>query len=346
MRAFHLRYLALAALACGAYLGAIAGVVYAMDPTWCFGTAHAPNHRQQAFDERRQKTNLMVRRPPDYDAVLLGSSRVTYVDRRDFVGVRVLNYAASEMRPEEYAGFVANAAAHAGRPPRVVFVGLDFDGTSAHRRPGAAPLLAATYLADARDPFGGLKTLVSADALDQALADFRLNRGRADRAWYDADHVKHVRDDEDDRALMARFLHQERSFRRIYRFGYRYDPAYAANLRALRAAFPDTRFVAFTTPVSAPLFEAMIDEGRLPDYRRWLTEAVDVFGEVTHFMPPSEITRTPRHFADVNHLRPEVCRLIARRLTAGEVRPGFGVVLTRAVLARYLAEAATPAAGR
>ena len=65
--------------------------------------------------------------------------------------------------------------------------------------------------------------------------------------------------------------------------GYQYGDI-REKLTKIRDANPDSRLLVFTTPDSWPMFELMVRMGLYPYYRQWLTDIVDVFGEVYNFM--------------------------------------------------------------
>ena len=45
----------------------------------------------------------------------------------------------------------------------------------------------------------------------------------------------------------------------------------------------------------------MIQSGRWEDYKRWLHDAVDVFGEVHHFMYLNSVTKNLDNYMDGHH---------------------------------------------
>jgi hypothetical protein len=122
------RYLAvlLGTLLLGA--SAVAGVNAFIDPLWFFTHEHRLNHVQPSFDERAQKTNLLRARPGQFDAVLFGSSRATYINHADFELWRMFNQGVNAMWPQEYRPFLDHFARLNG-PPELVVLGVDFFGS-------------------------------------------------------------------------------------------------------------------------------------------------------------------------------------------------------------------------
>ncbi|MDD3023802.1 MAG: hypothetical protein PHE26_07890, partial [Syntrophomonadaceae bacterium] len=109
---------------------AIAGFNYYIDPLWNFNHANRYNTIQASFDERQQKTNRVTFGKFDYDTLILGSSRVTYISQYDFAGHRAFNYAVSNMLLDEYYDYVEYAKLKNGRDFDYIIIGLDFYNTN------------------------------------------------------------------------------------------------------------------------------------------------------------------------------------------------------------------------
>ena len=69
-----------------------------------------------------------------FDAVLFGSSRSTYIDQRDFAPWRMFNHAVNAMWPREYQAYLDHFTAVNGRAPDLVVLGVDFFGSSRNAR--------------------------------------------------------------------------------------------------------------------------------------------------------------------------------------------------------------------
>jgi hypothetical protein len=127
----------------------------------------------------------------------------------------------------------------------------------------------------------------------------------------------------------------------VYGAGYAFNPKIRTDFMKLKKENPESRFIVFTTPISTDLFKLLVKNGRLEDYKRWLTILVDVFGEVYDFMGVNTITANPANYADLHHFYPEFGKLIADRIT-GTPNPAlpkdFGVLVTKKNLASHLKE--------
>ncbi len=138
-----------------------------------------------------------------------------------------------------------------------------------------------------------------------------------------------------------------RHYKRYYR-DFDYDPKFRESLTRLRAAYPRTEFIALVTPVTNVFTGIMVDAKRLPEYRRFLEDAVASFDTVWQFGGLNRVTVLRSNFVDENHLIPIVADLmIAKVLNVDGVRDDpdapspyaspadFGEKLTAQTLAAY-----------
>jgi hypothetical protein len=324
-------------------LATVAGFNALVDPWWFFPHDLPLNRVQEDIDERAQKTNWLQARAGSFDSVLLGSSRTTYIDRGSFAPAVVMNYAVNAKLPREYLPYLRHFAAANGKVPAMVYMGVDFFTSRA--RPVFDVRPPEFYFARVGDLRYEIGALLSLETTGYALRSFGASTGlwpiqRPER--YDRDDVRYfgrpITDAMRQRNLL-RTLEQYRT--QVYGPGFAYDAGLPAVWSELRAAFPATRFVVFTTPESAPLFSLMVQLGRLPDHERWLTDLAAAFGEVWDFTGLNSVTTDQANYLDAHHFTPRVGGLIVDRLLGRPLPPGhadFGRLVTGAGIAAHLAD--------
>lgn len=307
---------------------------YAIDPLWCFTHANRFNARQIRFDERQQKSDFLAVRANDYDILMLGSSRTTFLAPADIGGRRAFNFAVNAMMPDEYSDYAAFFRKHNRRPPATIVVGLDFYATNASFT-GYDYLPANDYFRNAESVFWRYSVLVSRDVLLYSLKNISQTLYPTKLDFYDRHAVKtavHIPP-----AARELFCSKDLDrFRRFYYGGnYRFrdlKPFY----RKLLHDNPESRFILFTTPDSLALWKLLLAEGRREDYLRWIGDVVEVFGEVYDFMGETEFTADSENYMDAHHFYPEAGKTIATRIMTGA--PGLpGVLVTRENIDRYAA---------
>ena len=175
----------------------------------------------------------------------------------------------------------------------------------------------------------------------QIERNIRKNRSSGNIYYYDHDNVATLIKPNKSRRQDS-IKNEVAALRNTYRNTYRYRENLAPSLTDLMQANPDTRFIPFTTPVSKPYFCAMVLEGKLPQYERWLKEMVEVFGQVWHFEYLNSITLDyDKNFSDSHHFYAPIGTMIAHILTGVDdvnTPSDFGILLTRDNIDEQLAK--------
>ncbi|MGD6816379.1 hypothetical protein ACQCVE_04780 [Metabacillus sp. 113a] len=307
----------------------IGGFNLFMDPLWMFSHSHKYNHIQESFNERQQKLNKIAYTDVEFDTLLLGSSRTTYINEDEFKGHKAFNFAASGMSVQEYSPYIEFINEKRGKKVKTIILGLDFFATAENRKIENPN----TYIRNVKDITYPLKTLLSYETFSTySLANFEASYyGRNQfKRNYSRENTAVPKENSESKKMKINDT-VETYKRHVYGETYRYNKNYKNLLSELKRSNPDVRFIVFTTPVSAPLYKTMIESGRFADYEHWLRDVTSVFGEVYHFMYPNTITNSSDSFYDGHHFYPEVGELIAHKVS-GQPDPSipgdFGMVLT------------------
>lgn len=310
----------------------VSGFNFFIDPLWNFKHSHQFNNKQSAFNERQQKTNYVSSDDFDYDSLLLGSSRTTYINQNDFVGLNVYNYSVSSMSIQEYSPFIEYAKKKRGKDFDTIIIGLDFFKTSE-----TIELENPTvYLNTAQEDIYEFKSLFSLDTLKHSISNFSdsfksLDEVSSHRVYNRFNVADAPKIDEETTVQNVKSTVAEYK-KYIYGNTYKYNENYSQILSKLKEENPNTKFIIFTTPVSSPLFNSLISEGRGDDYKRWINETIDVFGEVNHFMYSNSVSEDLSNYYDGHHYYPYVGTLIAHRLIKNKeynIPSDFGITLNK-----------------
>lgn len=295
-----------------------ASFIYFIDPMWTFGHKHKYNDVQTVINERQQKTNQIKFLPFEYDTLLIGSSRSTYINEHEFSGMNVFNYAVSNISIQEYSSFIEYAKSERGREFDTIIIGLDFFKSSI--KESSAKLSIDQYATEANKPFYRYKNLLSYDLLEYSWQNFKTSRNNKveEERVYNREHVASAKDIDPSLKEKQTIAKIEKFRKEFYGETYQYNPDYKNILMELKKNNPNTKFIIFTTPISTPLFTALVDEGRLTDYENWLEDIVSVFGGVYNFMYPNTVTNDINNYFDGHHFYPPVGTLIAHRISQDE----------------------------
>ncbi len=317
----------------------IAGFNCYIDPLWNFNHANQYNSVQIAFDERQQKTGHLTFHAQPYQTLIMGSSRITYINQADFKGYNAYNYAVNNMLLSEYREYADYARLKNGQDFAYIIIGLDFFATNENVQ-NLNKFEPPGYYIEQADEIGyRYKTLLSLDVLEYSRKNYDLAKNDPMQNFtYDRHNIKRLNhiSEEEKQILIANNL--DWYGKQVYNADYKYGPV-KETFQQLRNDHPDTKFIVFTTPVSAPLFKLMMEKGLYSDYARWLTDSVEVFGEIYNFMDLNSVTLNMDNYYDASHFYPEIGTLIAQRITgvkADDLPADFGIRVDRRNLPEIL----------
>ncbi|GAU07342.1 hypothetical protein [Desulfoplanes formicivorans] len=317
-------------------IACVAGVNYIVDPLWCFDKKFAFDENQIAFDERQQKTNKITFCPFEYDTLLLGSSRTTYINQYNFKNMHVFNYAANSMRPDEYGKYIEYAKKINKKSFKRIILGLDFFGT--RHREFVRFNKPEYYIEKSNSLFYRYKSLLSKDTFIYSIKNIYKKYKKGNHDGYS--RVTNIRN-----MYKPSIVEKKKNITEqiclykdtVYGKTYQYIPQHEL-FEQIKKDNYDAQFLVFITPVSKILLDIIVQQGRLEDYKRWIRDCVQIFGKIYNFMYLNEITGNMDNFKDVHHFYPEIGVLIADRISnaSRSDAPSFGILVTNNNLESHL----------
>ncbi|WP_342528368.1 hypothetical protein MKY84_05615 [Chryseomicrobium sp. FSL W7-1435] len=301
---------------------------YWIDPLWSFSHKHDYNDVQAVIDERQQKVNELYFGDNDFDTLLIGSSRTTYVPANKFEGMDVYNFSASDLSFLEYRPMIEFAQQQNNQPFERIILGVDFFKSSEFQSEKAVDL--APYIEKVQEPFYRWKNLISLDVFDYAKRNYDWSAEGRLRTLrqYNRDNIAEAREFEQATIEKETAAKVEKFRAEFYGDNYRYDSRVKEELEAIQSAYPNAELIVFTTPISTPLYETLVEEGNLPDYERWLEDLKGGADEVYHFMYPNSVTNNLANYFDGHHFYPHIGEQIAKTISTGEIEGDFGQILS------------------
>ena len=313
------------------FLGIVVIVNYCVDQLWCFDHPISCGRYQTGFEERQQKTNWLTFHYSDFDTIVIGDSRLTYLDPFYLPG-KAFNYSASSLKAWEYPEYLEYFAERNKFPVNRVILGFSFFQTNrsfqdGHERP-------SWYIENAKSPGYRYRSLV-----DMSLFVYSLKAIKRDFTGDIQDQYLRVQNGKFFREMVLpvgekQYLMNVESQVAIYRdvlYGGNYS--YSDNreiYREIKKIFPKARFAVFVTPVSSHLLKVLAEEGRMDQYENWISGLVEEFGHVWNFMYFNEVTLDESHYKDAHHFSPEIACVIAKRILGETLDkyPDFGLKIT------------------
>ena len=296
-----------------------------IDSANIFKHSHSLNRWKTAFDERLQKTSYLTHRSDieAIDTLLFGSSRNTYYDQENFASLSVFNYAFSNGNPEEYVTFLNYAKTLKDDAFSNIIIGLDFVGYGFVDKNAESN---ARLINDIQGSFF-LAKYVSLDmafnSLKTVVSSVYTKLGT--RVYDNNNNTYISRVDPQTTIEVAERLSEFYYSRMVF------DEGYFDALKEMRSSNPETKFIIFTNPVSAPFLRAIYSDHSLKDkYFHWIREIVDIFGEVYFFTYPNEFSKNYMTLSnDGSHYYKETLITISNVLQSREQIDEFGLLLEK-----------------
>ncbi|WP_042353021.1 hypothetical protein [Bacillus massiliigorillae] len=316
----------------------VMGFNYWIDPLWNFEHKNDYNDYQVGFDERQQKTNYINSRKFDYDSLLIGTSRVTYMDSREFKGEKVFNYSLSSLHIDEYLPFIQYAAKKKGEDFDTIYMELYQNSYNAGEVTNTGRA-ASIYIDIAENPFYKFTSLFSEKTLESAITNYEIskeNKYDGPRS-YTRDNVAQTSfSNERLPIILDKF---EESFNKRANQPVAYNENYKKRLIDLKNAFPNTKFVVFTDPMPEERLNTILSSPYHRDaYNRWYKEMVDVFGEVYSFQGSTPVTTNMDYFFDAFHYYPVVGDMMMQAMQHPKEHTDILHIVNKNNLTTYLQE--------
>ena len=167
----------------GVFCILFASFIFYYDPLIVTGFMSKANPIVPDIDARLQKTNRLLCYHADYDALLIGSSRVEQFQQEDFAPIKIFNYAMPSIYPNEYTAYIDLFLKTNRNHSPIIFLGFDFYGSNSIRHAqqkepdyyigNSSPFLRATRLLLSTDSFK-LARKMSTGSFKKEIFEFRI----------------------------------------------------------------------------------------------------------------------------------------------------------------------------
>lgn len=309
---------------------------YLMDPLWCFNHHFSFQNHQEAFNERQQKINLIKFNSFNYNALLLGSSRVT-VHNVSLNPVKTFNLAINGMKQNEFNGYIQYAKQRNNKAFEYIILGLDLTAIQ-----NSDPINTADfYLKTSSTPFYRYKTLLSYDTFTVSMKNFRnsaFNKYKKRFKTYNQDHIAITSSKNSNQVIE---IISQSLKKPTLKLSYNRD-AYLSLLKQLKQNNPSSKFIVFTTPLPAPLLKNILqNKDNKAIYDLWLQDLVKEFGHIYHFCYINEITEGyPTTFVDEGHYTSEIGNIIDQKIMGKKIMnskyKNFGILLDQKNIINFI----------
>lgn len=313
---------------------------YTVDPLWNFTHDNEYNTIQVGFDERQQKTNYITNRPmKNYDDLLIGTSRVTYMNQSGFENSKVYNYGLSALTIQDYNDYISYAEDQKGEDFDQIYMELYFNSF-------APPAEDSTYVKpeEAFDTanafFYKYKSLFSYDTYKKASENKDYSLGEFHEGYRTYNRANEVSTTYVNPKINDLFRLSIPDPDTIYSTKeIPYNDQYKAILETIRDEHTDSKIIPFTDPMSAVrLKEYLANPNQLEAYERWFEEMVEVYGQVYSFHSVNEYTIDPTYWFDELHFYPNLGDIFVAHLDGSMKNEEILTIVTSENIDTYLTD--------
>ena len=252
--------------------------------------------------------------------------------------MNIYNYALDSMYPFEYRDYLNFAKSIKGNEFKYVIIGADFYNT--RYRTIKRFENPSYYITETKSFMYRYKMLLSKDLLNKSFKIIRENSTTPSPFYYINKRIK-IRDKVSENARMSRYttniIRHTNSFSDI---NYQWNERYFDDLKKIKQENPNTKFIIFTSPISADLFVSIIkNTNKLKQYQKWIHELVNIFGEIYCFMDISSVTTNLQNYPDDDHFYPYIGKILATKIATKKfnIEPtDFGVIVNHANVNEFL----------
>jgi len=310
----------------------IISINYIVDPLFTFKSTQNINIKQKDFNERIQKTNFLYYINSDFDSLLLGNSRSTYINTQKIdknkMG-KVFNYAVNAMSVEEYDSVIQNFIQITGKQPKVILIGVDPFNFGENKSEDLK-----IGLKNSSDFFYPFRSLFSLDlfkiSLKNLITTYKFENDIYDRKqrFYDKNLLKGIQ--KVNKISNERYIVVSKNS----------DMKITQNhnlelLKILKKKYNKSKFVIFTMPVHQVIVDSIMEDKN--SYFLWLESLVNSFGIVYHFMYENNISKSYYTFFDAFHFYPYVGDKIIDKINNNttDINNSFGIILNKENIKNY-----------
>ncbi|WP_456273210.1 hypothetical protein [Bacillus sp. AK031] len=315
----------------------IMGFNYWMDPLWNFSHQHSFNDYQIGFNERQQKTNMINSEDFDYDGLMIGTSRVTYMNHHDYEGQKVYNYSLSSLHIDEYLPYIEYAVEKNDTDFETIYMELYFNSFNDDLANNQQD--PSVYIDKAEDPLYKFTSLFSLSTLESSMENYKISKENSydGPRSYTRDNVAQTTFPNDGvPGSWGRFVER---FKKEAEVPFAYSEQYKSKLENIKQKYPETEFKVFTDPIPAQRLDLILnEEDQRKAYERWFKDMIDVFGKVYSFQGHTPVTTNIDNYFDWFHYYPSVGHQMNLAIQNPEAYEDIMEVVTEENLDEYLKE--------
>lgn len=292
-------------------LVSVVAINYINDPLWVFNHKNFSNKSQLGFNERQQKSNRLYFSKNNYDSILVGNSKSTYINQHNFKKGNLFNYAVSAMDINEYEGYIDFFTLITGSKPKNILFGIDFNACleNINLHSYESP---SFYTSNSSSNLYAIKHLLSYNTFLHTLRNIFKTLDK-EKAIYSRDNIKIKKGAKMDVQKLT--LKQIKNDPPIYIEQASYNHNLIETLKKIKNNNQESTLIAILLPDFIPSFT--INKNR-HIYNKCVNEITNLLGSrnIFNFMKLNKDTINPDNYYDASHFRSEIGDKILKEVSS------------------------------
>ncbi|MDZ7817342.1 MAG: hypothetical protein U5K55_01470 [Aliarcobacter sp.] len=196
----------------------------------------------------------------------------------------MFNYSANDMYPYEYKKFITYSDKLIDNNIKYIVLGVDFFGTNKLEN---KKHIKDEFLKPTEKLFYRISSLYSIKLFEYSIKNLRFHL-KLKKPYYSRNNIKNEPPTYRPNSLM-------KIEKTLIKHKYEYDEKLINYWKELKRN-SNVKFIIFTTPVTIEQMNYYESQDLMKFYFQWLSELVEVFEEVNHFMYPNDISNNYNNF--------------------------------------------------
>lgn len=280
-----------------------------VDPSYQWFSNKFINFKRKSFDERVMKTNYLANINNNYNALLIGNSRSTYLDARNFdLNVSIFNYSVGAMSVYEYESVIENFTQLTGKEPKVILIGID-----PYNYKGDETGKFKNLLHQSSSNIHKFKSLISIDTFKFSLIairntireKFKLKNRK--QSFYDNNLVKGNN--------RQNTFSNQKYIQVSEKTSYKVDFELLNEYRRLKNKYTHIKFIVYCLPYHADLIKQWkTDVDFYEKTENYIKGLIDIFDSIYYFNYINKYNITYTNFYDPTHFYPYLGNTIIKQI--------------------------------
>ncbi len=293
-----------------------------VDPLHLFGYDHGLNTKC-FYDQRLVKANILQYENPDYNAIIIGSSRTRYMGNMQIGKYKILNISLEGLGLEDFQGFMDLARDNAPDSLDCVIVALDMFGVNINRQSRNQFKTTDEYLQDSQDFSYLAGIMISPKSFKYSvkyLSNYIFNGRDAVKSWTELNVP----------APPNKKWHLKRINKAFA--GWEFDEKSIAILEKMKNDYKDYNIIYIVNPVSVEMLQIIEKQNRTTDFLNWLRMLAQKLDGYYNFMDITPLTTTPNKWRDISHALPDSMKQQIQSVVLNETdNPNFTFITSQNV---------------